>query len=90
MKGFGFITTPEGTDIFSHVKACVDGGVPQQGDQVSYEFIESTVKPGQMQAGNVMGGTGVAGEKGAGKGGGPQGPPGGTQAIRVPDTIARH
>ena len=33
-KGFGFITDAQGQDVFLHVKACIDGGVPQKGDAV--------------------------------------------------------
>jgi len=67
-KGFGFITTPEGLDIFLHIKACTDGGVPQTGDVVKYDLEESKIKPGQMQATGVTGGTGTPGAKGGGKG----------------------
>merc|ERR1740139_1318214 len=66
-KGFGFITDAEGNDIFLHAKACVDEGIPQKGDMVLYDLTESTMKPGQMQAANVSGGTGT---KGGGKGSG--------------------
>merc|ERR1719272_2287630 len=67
-KGFGFIIGADGADIFLHIKSCVDGGVPQTGDTLTYDLEESKLKPGQMQAANVSGGTGTAAEKGAGKG----------------------
>ena len=25
MRGFGFVTAPDGTDVFLHIKSCVDG-----------------------------------------------------------------
>jgi len=78
LKGFGFITTPEGTDIFLHIAGVADGSVPQKGDALKFDLVESKMKPGQMQAENVSGGTGVPGEKGAGKGG-PAPPPGPNQ-----------
>jgi len=67
-KGFGFITAADGTDVFLHIKACVDEGIPKQGDQVAFDMGESPVKPGMMQASNVTGGTGVKGEGKGGKG----------------------
>eukprot|EP00972_Heterocapsa_arctica_P011102 1625460-Heterocapsa_arctica.AAC.1 len=33
-RGFGFITADDGTDIFIHIRACVDNRIPQQGDTV--------------------------------------------------------
>ncbi|CAJ1359219.1 unnamed protein product [Effrenium voratum] len=65
-KGFGFITMADGTDIFVHAKFCTDGGIPKQGDILSFTMEPSQTKPGQMQAGNVTGGTGVAGPGGKG------------------------
>mmetsp|Transcript_57824 Transcript_57824/g.108354 ORF Transcript_57824/g.108354 Transcript_57824/m.108354 type:complete len:236 (+) Transcript_57824:70-777(+) len=74
-KGFGFITLPDGSDLFMHIKSCVDGGIPQPGDTVRFDVEENRLKPGQMQACNVSGGSG---QKGAGKGGfGNFGPGGG-------------
>jgi len=64
-KGFGFITGADGTDIFLHQKSCTDGGIPKEGDVVMYDMTESPIKPGQMQAGNVTGGTGKGGGGGA-------------------------
>jgi len=60
-KGFGFIINPDGSgpDIFLPLKACVDGKVPQKGDMVSFDVSESELKPGQLQASNVSGGTSV-------------------------------
>mmetsp|Transcript_14364 Transcript_14364/g.39409 ORF Transcript_14364/g.39409 Transcript_14364/m.39409 type:complete len:219 (-) Transcript_14364:433-1089(-) len=61
VKGFGFITVAEGSDdVFLHIKNCVDGGVPKQGDVLSFSMEPSQTKPGQMMATNVSGGTGVA------------------------------
>jgi len=68
-KGFGFITAADGSDVFLHIKGCADEGVPQKGDVVAYDVGESKLKPGQMQASNITGGTGT-------KGGGKGGPPG--------------
>jgi len=69
-KGFGFITTAEGTDVFLHIKACNTtpdgGGVPVQGDPVMFDLEESKMKPGQMQASNVTGGSGAPPKKGGG------------------------
>ena len=59
VKGFGFITMADGSDIFCHIKACTDGGVPKQGDVLSFTMEPSQSKPGQMAAANVTGGTGV-------------------------------
>jgi len=69
-KGFGFIHSPmpEGPDIFVHIKACVDGMMPQMGDTLTFDVEESKTKEGQMLATNVTGGTGTPGMKGEGKG----------------------
>jgi cold shock CspA family protein len=72
-KGFGFIIGADGADIFLHIKQCVDGGIPKVGDTVTFELEESKMKPGQMQASSVSGGTGTAADKGAGKGKGQPG-----------------
>merc|ERR1719424_230470 len=72
-KGFGFITAEDGSEVFCHADACKDGGVPQPGDDLFYDIEESKIKPGQVQAVNVLGGTGKPGEKGAGNGAGPPG-----------------
>merc|ERR1719424_296987 len=66
-KGFGFVVGADGTDIFYHVKAVSDGTTPQAGDMLSYDLEPSPMKPDQMQATNVTGGTGWG--KGGGKGG---------------------
>lgn len=63
-KGFGFITAADGTDVFVHLKSCTDGGVPQQGDVVYFDLTPSPIKPGQMQASNVTGGTGTPPQQG--------------------------
>lgn len=65
-KGFGFITLSDGSDLFMHIKSVVDGSIPQQGDVVRFDVEENRLKPGQMQACNVSGGSG---QKGVGKGG---------------------
>jgi len=39
-KGFGFITTEEGNDIFVHVSALVNGLKLHEGDEVSFEEVE--------------------------------------------------
>eukprot|EP00972_Heterocapsa_arctica_P109274 16091191-Heterocapsa_arctica.AAC.1 len=49
-RGFGFVTAANGTDHFLHIKACVDGKVPQQGDTITFDVEQSKLKPGQMQA----------------------------------------
>jgi len=77
-KGFGFIIGADGADVFVHIKACTDGMVPQQGDLLTYDIQPSQIKPGQMQACNVTGGTGMPQEKGGGKGFGKGGGGGGT------------
>lgn len=69
MKGFGFVIASDGLEIFLHIKACTDGGVPVAGDAIAFDLEESKLKPGQMQASNVTGGSGKPAEKG-GKGGG--------------------
>lgn len=65
-KGFGFIIGEDGTDIFLHVGGMVDGSTPQKGDQLQFDIEESKLKPGQLQATNITGGTGWG--KGDGKG----------------------
>jgi len=68
-KGFGFISSPDGgtQDIFLPLKECKDGMVPQVGDVVAFDVQESSLKPGQLQAANVTGGTGThRGQKGGG------------------------
>ena len=57
-KGFGFVKAADGTDLFLHISSCVDGMTPQAGDTLRYDVEQSQVKAGQMQAGNVRGGTG--------------------------------
>ncbi len=36
-KGFGFITSPEGDDLFVHVSSIVGGGTLKEGQSVTYE-----------------------------------------------------
>merc|ERR1719253_788930 len=64
-KGFGFITGPDGSDIFLHIRAMVDGSVPDRGDNLQFDVEPSPKKPEQMCAKNVTGGS-----KGSEKGGG--------------------
>jgi len=68
-KGFGFIIGADGTDLFCHLHAVVDGSVPQTGDTITYDIEPSRSKPGQFTACNVQGGTGSQpkGGKGGGK-----------------------
>merc|ERR1719162_1292862 len=69
-KGFGFIIGPDGSDIFFHVRTMVDKSTPQAGDVLKYDLEPSTLKPDQLQAHNIAGGTGWDAGKGGGKGGG--------------------
>eukprot|EP00972_Heterocapsa_arctica_P005731 847304-Heterocapsa_arctica.AAC.1 len=39
--GYGFITAADGSDVFMNIRACVDDGVPQQGDTVTYDLEQS-------------------------------------------------
>ena len=39
-KGFGFITTDAGEDIFVHVSALESGMVLNEGDSVSFEEVD--------------------------------------------------
>eukprot|EP00930_Biecheleria_cincta_P030774 TRINITY_DN21330_c0_g1_i1.p1 TRINITY_DN21330_c0_g1~~TRINITY_DN21330_c0_g1_i1.p1 ORF type:complete len:235 (-),score=57.33 TRINITY_DN21330_c0_g1_i1:95-799(-) len=55
-KGFGFICTEDGTDVFVHSKACV-GTSLNVGDRVKFDLEPSQSKPGSFQAKNVTGGT---------------------------------
>eukprot|EP00930_Biecheleria_cincta_P005175 TRINITY_DN10608_c0_g1_i2.p1 TRINITY_DN10608_c0_g1~~TRINITY_DN10608_c0_g1_i2.p1 ORF type:complete len:175 (-),score=38.08 TRINITY_DN10608_c0_g1_i2:104-628(-) len=55
-KGFGFITTSDGTDIFFH-KSDLAGKPPKDGDVLTFEPSPSAKKPGSMEAKNVTGGT---------------------------------
>jgi len=69
LKGFGFVTTSEGKDIFMHIKSCnttAEGGVPVQGDTVTFDLEESKMKAGEQQCANVTGGTGAPPKKGGG------------------------
>jgi len=73
-RGYGFLEYQGagGVDgLFFHGRAC-KGSYPQAGDKVKFDIEESTLKPGQMQATNITGGTqplGKANAKGNGKGG---------------------
>jgi len=58
-KGFGFITSEEHGDVFVHAKACEGGGIPAKGDVVTFDLEDSAMKPGQKQAANIKGCTGV-------------------------------
>eukprot|EP00928_Gymnodinium_smaydae_P063543 TRINITY_DN47098_c0_g1_i1.p1 TRINITY_DN47098_c0_g1~~TRINITY_DN47098_c0_g1_i1.p1 ORF type:complete len:293 (+),score=51.03 TRINITY_DN47098_c0_g1_i1:57-881(+) len=73
-KGFGFVVGPDGADVFLHIKSCVDGSVPQNGDVLTFDMEPNPGKPGQMRTRNVTGGTGWPGSnfqnnKGKGWGG---------------------
>eukprot|EP00929_Paragymnodinium_shiwhaense_P108024 TRINITY_DN7435_c0_g1_i3.p1 TRINITY_DN7435_c0_g1~~TRINITY_DN7435_c0_g1_i3.p1 ORF type:complete len:252 (+),score=72.70 TRINITY_DN7435_c0_g1_i3:101-757(+) len=57
VKGFGFAVRDDGQEDFIHIKACVDGMQPQQGDVVTYDLVASENKKGDKQAANVTGGT---------------------------------
>jgi len=54
---FGFIDAGLGNDVFLHIKDCIDGAQPAQGDLLSFELEPSQSKPGQMQAKRVTGGS---------------------------------
>jgi len=56
-KSFGFIEF-QGTDLFVHVTDCA-GGMPKQGDVVTFDIEDSQKKPGTKVAKNVSGGTGA-------------------------------
>ncbi|CAE7688017.1 cspA [Symbiodinium sp. CCMP2456] len=64
-KGFGFIDCGFGTDVFIHIKDCIDGNQPAAGDVLTFDLEPSKSKPGQMQAKNVKGGTAVKEQPGA-------------------------
>ncbi|MCM1988564.1 cold-shock protein [Oceanirhabdus seepicola] len=51
-KGFGFITTEEGTDLFAHFSQINKEGYKslEEGQKVSFEVIEGQKGP---QAGNI-------------------------------------
>ncbi|CAK0891053.1 unnamed protein product [Prorocentrum cordatum] len=74
---YGFIVGEDGSDIFLHQRAMVDGSTPKQGDTLQYDLEPSRSRPDKMQATNVTGGTGKGGgygksgwgAKGGGKGG---------------------
>jgi len=70
-KGFGFIISEDGTELFAHIAAVADGKMPQQSDKVTFDIEESTLKPGNYQACNISGGSGgdASSGKGACKGG---------------------
>mmetsp|Transcript_66410 Transcript_66410/g.168253 ORF Transcript_66410/g.168253 Transcript_66410/m.168253 type:complete len:307 (+) Transcript_66410:93-1013(+) len=67
LKGWGFIDF-DGVDIFLHIKDCVDGGVPQAGDWLSFDTADAGQGSGKTKATNVAGGTGWPEPKGFGKG----------------------
>jgi len=39
-KGFGFITTDSGEDVFVHISALEDGMTLNEGDSVSFEEVD--------------------------------------------------
>jgi len=69
-KGFGFVTGSDGTQYFFHQKQFVDGTAPNVGDALTFDLEPSPLKPGQMQACNIAGGSGQGKSGGKGKGGG--------------------
>jgi len=69
LKGFGFITASDGKDHFVHIKHCntsETGGVPVQGDQVTFDLGDDEKSPGRQHAVNVSGGTGAPPKRGGG------------------------
>lgn len=58
-KGFGFIDIGTGTDVFIHIKDCIDDKQPVPGDVLTFSMEPSQSKPGQMVAKSVEGSTGV-------------------------------
>ena len=40
-KGFGFITTDAGEDVFVHISALEDGMTLNEGDSVSFEEVDA-------------------------------------------------
>merc|ERR1719310_1750807 len=56
-KGFGFIVGSDGEDVFVHVRSCVDGKQPAQGDIVQYDLQPCDKDDSKMQATNVTGGS---------------------------------
>ncbi|CAE7254388.1 unnamed protein product [Symbiodinium pilosum] len=58
-KGFGFIDIGSGTDVFVHIKDCIDDKQPVPGDVLTFTMEPSQSKPGQMVAKSVEGSTGV-------------------------------
>lgn len=62
LKGWGFIVH-EGEDIFFHVKAMVDGSIPDRGDELKFDLESNPGKPGTMKGTNITGGS-----KGKGQG----------------------
>ena len=69
VKGYGFVIGPDGTDVFMHRSAFVDGSTPQAGDSITFDVEPSEKSPGTMQVTNATGGTGHDAPKGKGKGG---------------------
>eukprot|EP00747_Dinoflagellata_sp_TGD_P168260 gnl/TRDRNA2_/TRDRNA2_194211_c0_seq1.p1 gnl/TRDRNA2_/TRDRNA2_194211_c0~~gnl/TRDRNA2_/TRDRNA2_194211_c0_seq1.p1 ORF type:complete len:232 (+),score=47.30 gnl/TRDRNA2_/TRDRNA2_194211_c0_seq1:140-835(+) len=58
-QGYGYIAASTGEDYFFHIDACGEAP-PQKDDVVAFNIEPSTLKPGNMQACNVTGGTGAA------------------------------
>ncbi len=44
-KGFGFITSPEGDDVFVHVSNIVGGDTLKEGQSVTYETVPGRKGP---------------------------------------------
>lgn len=73
-KGYGFIVGPDGSDVFVHMNAIVDGMELQKGDTVTYDIEDSKADQSKKVAANVAGGSGWPkgkgkGDKDGGKGG---------------------
>jgi len=62
-NGWGFITDSEGADVFFHADA-VSGRPPQVGDSLVFDKAPSPVKPGQLMAVNIQGGTAGGSQEG--------------------------
>merc|ERR1719401_2469259 len=63
-KGYGFVIESDGTNLFIHAKQFIDGSIPKPGDWITYDKRPDARSPGNMEAHNITGGTGVAVAKG--------------------------
>ena len=55
-RGYGFISTADGVDIFVHRKDC-EGRQPQEGDEVWFDIVED-LRCAKLKAEHCRGGTG--------------------------------